>query len=126
MTPITPFEKGACTGDRPHRALSEADGHHWSTIPFDLQHAGLNVSSLPAGFLYSRKPCQTGPPLHRPPSLLALPRSAHPSETPLPNRDSRGWRVVAAGEGEERVGPVRGIIVPGAVLPQASALVPLL
>src|SRR3712207_1784039 len=65
-------------------------------------------------FLYSRKPL----------SRAAQPaRSDHPSEAPFPGREERGWRVVAAGEGEEGVGPVRGLIVPRPVLPHPQALV---
>jgi hypothetical protein len=53
-------------------------------------------------------------------------RSDHPTEASLPGRDGRRRRVVAAGEGEERIRPVRGLIVPRPVLPHPPALVPLL
>ena len=53
-------------------------------------------------------------------------RSDHPSHVSLPGREGRGWRVVAAGEGEEGIRPMRGVIMPGPVLPHAPALVPLL
>src|SRR5215204_7146828 len=80
-----------------------------------------------AGFFTLESPFRTGPP--SPQSALAAGlclRSDHPSETPLPGWEGGGRRVVAAGEGEEGVRPVRGVIVPGPVLPHPPALVPLL
>ncbi len=65
------------------------------------------------GFLYSRKLSQTG---------QSLTMSDHPSEAPLSGRDGGEWLVAAAVEGEEGIGPVRGVIVPGSVLPHAPAL----
>src|SRR5215210_6092913 len=80
-----------------------------------------------ASFFTLESPFRTGPP--SPQSALAAGlclRSDHPSETPLPGWEGWGRRVVAAGEGQEGVGPMRGVIVPGPVLPHAPALVPLL
>ena len=54
-----------------------------------------------------------------------MPRSDHPLEIPFPGRQGRERAVVAADEGEEGVGPVRGIIMPGPVLPHPPALVSL-
>ena len=39
--------------------------------------------------------------------------------------ERRGRRVVAVGEGQEGVGPMRGVVMPGPVLPHSPALVPL-
>jgi hypothetical protein len=48
-------------------------------------------------------------------------RSDHPSHVSLPGREGRGWRVVGTGEGEEGIRPVRGVIVPGPVLPHTPS-----
>src|SRR5918994_6432479 len=53
-------------------------------------------------------------------------RSDDPAQDALSGHVGGGWLVVAAGEGEEGIGSVRGVIVPGPVLPHAPALVPLL
>ena len=53
-------------------------------------------------------------------------RSDHPSRVPLPGQLGRGRHVAAAGEGQEGIRPVRGITVPGPVLPHPPALVPFL
>ena len=100
------------------RSQHPSSNWHWAKAVRAAAIASSLLRGLPqtsdAGFLYSRKPLiqvalTAGPCLRS--------RSDNPSEAPLSGRDGRGWRVVAACEGEERVGPVRGIIVPRAVLP---------
>jgi hypothetical protein len=44
MTQMISLEKSGRTAGKPHRALSEGDGHRWPTIPPNRQHGGRTSS----------------------------------------------------------------------------------